>query len=226
MKVYGTSDDLVELEGSKYQENEIGCYGSDVIIAFDDGAVIRVSYGKPEGAIWEITLLKRGTAGNAVFICYDEDDEIYSDIFETDAEVRSHWVIDRGTEPPKEAFVPAKDEYRHIDRGTEPPKEAFVPAKDEYRQGVEYVIYELMKELDVPGSNEIRKLPSADDICAAAAEKIREYLMCSKETPQHPDEEEDILACQRCGSGEYLYNEDGNKNNYCGQCGQKLVWQQ
>jgi hypothetical protein len=205
MKVYGTSDDLVELEGSKYQENEIGCYGSDVIIAFDDGAVIRVSYGKPEGAIWEITLLKRGTAGNAVFICYDEDDEIYSDIFETDAEVCSHWVIDRGTEPPKEAFVPAKDEYR---------------------QGVEYVIYELMKELDVPGSNEIRKLPSADDICAAAAEKIREYLMCSKETPQHPDEEEDILACQRCGSGEYLYNEDGNKNNYCGQCGQKLVWQQ
>ena len=205
MKVYGTSDDLVELEGSKYQENEIGCYGSDVIIAFDDGAVIRVSYGKPEGAIWEITLLKRGTAGNAVFICYDEDDEIYSDIFETDAEVRSHWVIDRGTEPPKEAFVPAKDEYR---------------------QGVEYVIYELMKELDVPGSDEIRKLPSADDICAAAAKKIREYLMCSKETPQHPDEEEDILACQRCGSGEYLYNEDGNKNNYCGQCGQKLVWQQ
>lgn len=205
MKVYGTSDDLVELEGSKYQENEIGCYGSDVIIAFDDGAVIRVSYGKPEGAIWEITLLKRGTAGNAVFICYDEYDEIYSDIFETDAEVCSHWVIDRGTEPPKEAFVPAKDEYR---------------------QGVEYVIYELMKELDVPGSNEIRKLPSADDICAAAAEKIREYLMCSKETPQHPDEEEDILACQRCGSGEYLYNEDGNKNNYCGQCGQKLVWQQ
>ena len=205
MKVYGTSDDLVELEGSKYQENEIGCYGSDVIIAFDDGAVIRVSYGKPEGAIWEITLLKRGTAGNAVFICYDEDDEIYSDIFETDAEVCSHWVIDRGTEPPKEAFVPAKDEYR---------------------QGVEYVIYELMKELDVPGSNEIRKLPSADDICAAAAEKISEYLMCSKETPQHPDEEEDILACQRCGSGEYLYNEDGNKNNYCGQCGQKLVWQQ
>lgn len=205
MKVYGTSDDLVELEGSKYQENEIGCYGSDVIVTFDDGTVIRVSYGKPEGAIWEITLLKRGTAGNAVFICYDEDDEIYSDIFETDAEVCSHWVIDRGTEPPKEAFVPAKDEYR---------------------QGVEYVIYELMKELDVPGSNEIRKLPSADDICAAAAEKIREYLMCSKETPQHPDEEEGILACQRCGSGEYLYNEDGNKNNYCGQCGQKLVWQQ
>lgn len=205
MKVYGISDDLVELEGSKYQENEIGCYGSDVIIAFDDGAVIRVSYGKPDGAIWEITLLKKGTAGNIICVCYDEDADIYSDIFETDAEVCNHWVIDRGAEPPKGAFAPAKDEYRH---------------------GVECVIYELMKELDVPGSNEIRKLPSADDICAAVAEKIREYLMCSKETPQHPDEEEDILACQRCGSGEYLYNEDGNKNNYCGQCGQKLVWQQ
>ena len=25
--------------------------------------------------------------------------------------------------------------------------------------------------------------------------------------------------CPRCGSGEYLHNEDGNENNFCGQCG-------
>ena len=161
MKIYGMSDDLVELEGSQYQEDEIGCYDSDVIIAFDDGTVIRISYGKPDGAIWEITLLKKGTAGNTIFICDDEDDEIYSDIFETDAEVRNHWVIHKGAEPPEEVFAPVKDEYR---------------------QGVEYAIYELMKELDVPGSNEIRKLPSADDMCAAAAEKIREYLECAEGT--------------------------------------------
>lgn len=40
----------------------------------------------------------------------------------------------------------------------------------------------------------------------------------------HPDGDPHILACARCGSGEYLYNEDGNRNTYCGQCGQKIDW--
>lgn len=41
--------------------------------------------------------------------------------------------------------------------------------------------------------------------------------------------EEDVVIeqgvepyCPRCGSGEYMYNEDGKENRYCGQCGQKL----
>ena len=29
--------------------------------------------------------------------------------------------------------------------------------------------------------------------------------------PPHPDGDESILACPTCGSGEYLYNEDGNR---------------
>lgn len=40
----------------------------------------------------------------------------------------------------------------------------------------------------------------------------------------NPFAEEDILACQCCGSGEYLYNEDGNRNSYCGQCGIRIDW--
>ena len=32
--------------------------------------------------------------------------------------------------------------------------------------------------------------------------------------------------CPRCGSGEYLHNEDGNENNFCGQCGCPLDWTQ
>ena len=40
----------------------------------------------------------------------------------------------------------------------------------------------------------------------------------------NPFAEEGIIACQYCGSGEYLYNEDGNRNNYCGQCGSKIDW--
>ncbi len=32
--------------------------------------------------------------------------------------------------------------------------------------------------------------------------------------------------CPTCGSGEYLHNEDGNKNDFCGQCGCALDWSQ
>lgn len=30
--------------------------------------------------------------------------------------------------------------------------------------------------------------------------------------------------CPNCGSGEYMTNEDGNQNQYCGQCGTHLDW--
>lgn len=42
--------------------------------------------------------------------------------------------------------------------------------------------------------------------------------------PPHPDEYPSILACPACGSGEYLYNEDGNEQRFCGQCGQAIDW--
>lgn len=32
--------------------------------------------------------------------------------------------------------------------------------------------------------------------------------------------------CPRCRSGEYLHKEDGNENNFCGQCGCPLDWTQ
>lgn len=48
--------------------------------------------------------------------------------------------------------------------------------------------------------------------------------LAAEEANIHPDGDEYILACPRCGSGEYLHNEDGNQNEFCGQCGQKLEW--
>lgn len=39
-----------------------------------------------------------------------------------------------------------------------------------------------------------------------------------------PFAEDGVIACQYCGSGEYLYNEDGNHNNFCGQCGTRIDW--
>lgn len=39
----------------------------------------------------------------------------------------------------------------------------------------------------------------------------------------YPDGDRSILACPSCGSGEYLWNEDGNRNHFCGQCGQAIA---
>ena len=93
IRIYGASDDLVEIEGSEYQEDEIGCYNSQVRIWFDDGTVILVSYGKQDLAVWSIVIEKVGTAKFDLQICEDEDADIYSDIFEIDSEIVRHEVI-------------------------------------------------------------------------------------------------------------------------------------
>ena len=32
------------------------------------------------------------------------------------------------------------------------------------------------------------------------------------------------FTCPHCGSRDYLRNEDGNRNKFCGQCGKALDW--
>lgn len=85
VRVYGMSDDLVEIEGAEYPYDEVGCFDSDVRIWFDDGTVICVGYGKQNLGVWFIEVEEEGSANNELFICEDEDEEIYSDIFDIDA---------------------------------------------------------------------------------------------------------------------------------------------
>ena len=93
VKIYGASDDLVEIENSEYKDDEIGCYGHDARIRFLDGTVIRVGYPKDGLAIWWVEIEKQGTAEHKLTICDDEDARIYSDVFEIDSEIKSHSVI-------------------------------------------------------------------------------------------------------------------------------------
>lgn len=95
VKVYGASDDLVEIEGSEYKDDEIGCYNSDVVIIFEDGTKIRVGYPKSGLAVWWVKVEVRGSAEQTLKECADEDAEIYSDIFEIDSEVKTHMLFDR-----------------------------------------------------------------------------------------------------------------------------------
>lgn len=90
VRVYGFSDDLVEIEGSDYCKNEIGCYNHDVIIDFWDGTEIRIGYGKSDLAVWYIIVENKGRAEHNLYICNDEDADIYSDIFEINSEIACH----------------------------------------------------------------------------------------------------------------------------------------
>ena len=93
LKVYGCSDDLVEIEGAKYPNDEIDCFERDVKIKFTDGTEIKVGYNKPDLAIWWIRVEKRGTANQTMTSCWDEDAFPYSDILTIDSELLSVEVV-------------------------------------------------------------------------------------------------------------------------------------
>ena len=50
------------------------------------------------------------------------------------------------------------------------------------------------------------------------------YTTRKMKASPYPGGDENVLACQNCKSGEYLYNEDGNRNSFCGQCGKAIDW--
>lgn len=101
IRIYGCSDDLLEIEGSEYYENEIGCCDSDVVVEFCDGTIIRCGYAKPGLAIWYINIVKEGTAPRDLLICEDENADPYSDVFTIASEVKSHFLLDKGAPLPE-----------------------------------------------------------------------------------------------------------------------------
>lgn len=92
IKIYGASDDLVEIEGSAY-EQEISCYKQDVRILFLDGTIIRIGYPKEGMAVWWIEVEADGPTPHTMTVCEDEDARIYSDVFEIDSEIKTHRLI-------------------------------------------------------------------------------------------------------------------------------------
>ena len=93
IRIYGSSDDLVEIEGSTDTEDEIGCFERDVRIWFEDGTVIRVGYPKECLGVWWIEIEQSGSAEKKIQFCHDEDAEIYSDILDIDSEIVKHEIL-------------------------------------------------------------------------------------------------------------------------------------
>lgn len=95
IKVYGYSDDNLVIEGAPYPAGEIDCFDSTVEVRFSDGTRIEAGYEKDNKGIWWINVLEKGTAPQNLTECNDRDADIYSDIFEIDADYVWHEVKEK-----------------------------------------------------------------------------------------------------------------------------------
>ncbi len=93
IRVYGYSDDNLVVEGASYPNDEISCFERIVRIAFTDGTIIDAWYGKKGQAIWTIEVIEKGTARQTLTICEDEDADIYSDVFEIEADFEGYELL-------------------------------------------------------------------------------------------------------------------------------------
>ncbi len=89
-KVYGYSDDIIVIEGET--ADEIDCYNEEVTIWFADGTVIKAGYPKKDMGIWWIRVEEEGTAEQHLKECFDEDADVYSDVFKIDSEMINYCV--------------------------------------------------------------------------------------------------------------------------------------
>ena len=74
--------------------------------------------------------------------------------------------------------------------------------------------------LDPAHREHYESIDPVNDACRIGMEALQLRIPRSP----YPDGDKSILACANCGSGEYLYNEDGVENTFCGQCGQAIDW--
>ena len=83
-KIYGTSDDLIEIEGDV--DGEVGCYGAQeegqpgVLLICSDGTLLTVKYGRGGLGVWDLTVIQEGALYSSTDICNDEDAQPYSDV--------------------------------------------------------------------------------------------------------------------------------------------------
>lgn len=76
-RVYGCSDDLIEIEGDLNGEFEN--YSSNTLLTFSDDTVLLVKYSTKISGVWEIVVIKKGSLFDRFEECLDPDAKPYSD---------------------------------------------------------------------------------------------------------------------------------------------------
>jgi len=80
-KVYGASDDLVEIEGDFNEEFDAWEESNPKIVAMSDGTVLACFYPKNSGlAVWGIKVLTAGPLLDRVTVCSNDYDDPHSDV--------------------------------------------------------------------------------------------------------------------------------------------------
>lgn len=79
IKIFGASDDLIEVEGD-IEEEFSPAHGKKEYsyLGFSDGTILRVMYTEP--GVWRITPEVRGSAVLEIQQCSMDDEENYSDV--------------------------------------------------------------------------------------------------------------------------------------------------
>ena len=91
LKIYGASDDLIEVEGDITEEfNPRFEEDGPALLAFSDGTLLQIQYGVGGNAFWRIQPLVYGTAKYSKVEATDEDDN-YSDVVTLDGKFK--WVV-------------------------------------------------------------------------------------------------------------------------------------
>jgi hypothetical protein len=91
VKVYGESDDLLELEevdGEFNAEFSVGISGGPFYVAFSSGTLLRASYD----GFWHIVALERGNCKVDHRSATDENND-YSDVMELECVDGFSWVV-------------------------------------------------------------------------------------------------------------------------------------
>lgn len=84
IRVYGASDDLVEIEG--YINDEIPSYDCGKMVKASDGTVARISYAKDNTDCWRIKVIKHGNQFLKHISAVSEDGDVkHTDVDSGDA---------------------------------------------------------------------------------------------------------------------------------------------
>jgi hypothetical protein len=150
VKVYGASDDLIEIESKQLGSDEIGCYGSTGrFITFSDGTVIHIAYG--DEGVWEIKTIETGSAKSTFTKNKGSDSDQYTDIFEIEAESLTYKVSKRKL-PAKRPGSTEKFIIVQLDDGGDLNKEEF----DSREEADEYLEDNENKAYLIVASGEVR----------------------------------------------------------------------
>lgn len=76
-RIYGTSDDLIEVEGDIY--DEFGAWGG-THVKCSDGTILKFEYSPDHcDGIWKASIIRTGTLFDRIDVCNDPDSIPYSD---------------------------------------------------------------------------------------------------------------------------------------------------